>query len=73
MVADCSAAAWTAATDRLFESAQLLAKAIDEFTDARLQDIVPGRDYDFYYAFHGIVQHSLFHGGQIAMLKRAVL
>jgi hypothetical protein len=28
--------------------------------------------YDFYYLFHGIVQHSLYHGGQIAMLKKAV-
>ena len=40
--------------------------------DARLQDTVPGRQYDFYYLFHGIVQHSLYHGGQIAMLKKAM-
>jgi hypothetical protein len=67
-----SAAAWTGATDRLFQNAARLADAIGQFTDSRLQDTVPGRDYDFYYLFHGIVQHSLYHAGQIAMLKSAV-
>jgi hypothetical protein len=71
-VADSSAAAWTDANDHLFQSAEQLAKAIEGFADARLKDTVPGREYDFYYLFHGIVQHSLYHGGQIAMLKRAL-
>src|SRR5271165_6095389 len=60
---------WTKAARHMFDNAENLAHAIEEFTDARLLDIVPGRDYDFYNLFHGIVQHSLYHGGQIAMLK----
>lgn len=71
-VLDTSTAAWSAATDRLFRSADHLAKGIEGFTDERLTDAVPGREYDFYYLFHGIVQHSLYHGGQIAMLKKAI-
>jgi len=71
-VADAREGAWSGATDRLLQSSERLARAIDRFTDERLQETVPGRDYDFYYLFHGIVQHSLYHGGQIAMLKRAV-
>ena len=71
-VSDTSAAEWNAATGRLFQSAEQLAKGIEGFTDERLTDTVPGREYDFYYLFHGIVQHSLYHGGQIAMLKKAV-
>lgn len=71
VVTDGDAVAWTQATDCLFQSAEQLAQAIEEFTDARLQDTVPGRTYDFYYLFHGIVQHSLYHGGQIAMLSKA--
>jgi len=71
-VTDGSSPAWSAATNRMFEQAENLAAAIERFTDARLPDTVPGRDYDFYYLFHGIVQHSLYHGGQIAMLKKAV-
>jgi hypothetical protein len=71
-VSDAGTAAWTAATNRLFQSAARLAKGIEGFTDEGLTDTVPGREYDFYYLFHGIVQHSLYHGGQIAMLKMAV-
>jgi hypothetical protein len=71
-VRDDSEAAWIAAHDRMFQNAERLAKAIEQFDDAKLQATVPGRPYDFYYLFHGIVQHSLYHGGQIAMLKKAL-
>jgi len=70
-VTDDTPAAWARAMEALFQNADRLANAVVTFPDARLKDIVPGRDYDFYYLFHGIVQHSLYHGGQIAMLKRA--
>jgi uncharacterized damage-inducible protein DinB len=68
-----SAEAWFDAQDKLFEDAEKLAQAIEKSEDAKLQDIVPGRSYDFYYLFHGIVQHSLYHSGQIAILKKAIL
>ena len=70
-VDDSSALEWADATRHLFQTAELLAQTISEFADVRLQEIVPGRQYDFYRLFHGIVQHSLYHGGQIAMLKQA--
>src|ERR1700761_8684038 len=54
---------WSAAQQHLFETAAQLADAIAAFDDARLHDRAPGRDYDFYYLFHGIVQHSLYHAG----------
>jgi DinB family protein len=69
---DDSAAAWFAAKERLFQNAEKLAQAIEKFDDAKLQHTAPGRSYDFYYLFHGIVQHSLYHGGQIAILKKAL-
>jgi hypothetical protein len=66
-------AAWTEATGHLFQTGERLALAIESFGDTRLEDIVPGRRYDFYHLLHGVVQHSLYHGGQIAMLKRVVV
>lgn len=68
---DRSATAWAGTTDRLFQNAERLADTVGSFSDARLEETVPGRDYNFYYLFHGIIQHSLYHGGQIAMLRRA--
>lgn len=68
---DASGPAWAKATDRLFQSGEHLATTIRGFSDDRLGDTVPGRQYDFYHLFHGIVQHSLYHAGQIALLKKA--
>lgn len=65
--------AWFDVQDKLFEDAEKLAQAIEKFEDAKLQTTVPGRSYDFYHLFHGIVHHSLYHGGQIAILKKAIL
>ena len=72
-ITDRTTPSWTQAVDTLFRNAERLAQAIEGFTDERLRDTVPGRDYDFYYLFHGVVQHSLYHGGQIAMLKKTVM
>ena len=69
---DTSAKAWTEATSQLLRTGERLAQDAEDFTDARLQDIVPGRDYDFYHLLHGVVQHSLYHGGQIAQLSKAM-
>lgn len=70
-VEDSREAAWAGARESLFESGERLAAAIEGFGDDRLGDTVPGRDYNFYHLFHGIVQHSLYHGGQIALLRKA--
>lgn len=69
-VTDANAAAWARAVDRMFGTEEQLSRAIEQFGDARLTETVPGRQYDFYYLFHGVVQHSLYHAGQIALLKR---
>ena len=71
-VTTANAQEWAAATKRLFATSERLAGAIEKFGDARLSEIVPGRQYDFYYLFHGIVQHSLYHAGQIGLLKKAL-
>jgi uncharacterized damage-inducible protein DinB len=68
-----SAEGWFDTQDSLFRNAEKLAEAIEKFDEAKLRDAVPGRSYDFYYLFHGIVQHGLYHGGQIAILKKAIL
>lgn len=70
-VTETSESAWKRTTDRLFQNAEQLSAAIEAQQDSKLQDTVPGREYDFYFLFHGIVQHSLYHGGQIALLEKA--
>lgn len=73
-VKDTSQASWQKAVEHLKRTHEDLIKAVAGFPDSRLQEQVPGKTssyYSFYYMFSGIVQHELYHAGQIALLKKA--
>ena len=40
--------------------------------DDFLDQIVPGRDYSYYTLLHGLINHDLFHAGQIALIKKGL-
>jgi uncharacterized damage-inducible protein DinB len=65
--------AWREAVARTKRTHDLLVKTVAELSESRLHDIVPGKRYDFYHMLHGVAQHELYHAGQIAILKKAVL
>jgi len=74
-VKDTSPAAWRQTLSHLEQTHSQLIKAVAAFPDSCLQDQVPGKTedyYDFYYMFSGIVQHEIYHAGQIALLKKAL-
>ncbi|HZQ18109.1 MAG TPA: DinB family protein [Terriglobales bacterium] len=50
--------------------AELIA-AVSNLEESRLNEPVPGKDYDLRFMLTGAVQHAAYHGGQIALLKRA--
>jgi uncharacterized damage-inducible protein DinB len=67
-------AAWGLAIESTKKTHHELIKAVAGFPDSRLTEQVPGKSqnyYNFYYMFSGIVQHELYHAGQIALLKKA--
>jgi uncharacterized damage-inducible protein DinB len=71
LVSAPTGAAWRktiAATKRTHDT---LVKTVARLSDSRLGERVPGKRYDFYHMLHGIVQHELYHAGQIAILKKA--
>jgi uncharacterized damage-inducible protein DinB len=73
-VKDTSAAAWRQAIEYAEHTHNELVQAVAVFPDARLAERVPGKteSYDnFFYLFSGIVQHELYHAGQMALLKKA--
>jgi DinB superfamily len=70
-IIDTSSPAWKCATDAFFTDHFRLVERIAAFTDVRLEDVVPGRDYNFYRLFQSTIQHAVYHAGQIALLKKA--
>ncbi len=72
-VKDTSEAAWKRAVADAKKTHDELVKAVAVFPDSRLSDQVPGKKekhYNYFYLFSGIVQHELYHAGQIALLKK---
>jgi uncharacterized damage-inducible protein DinB len=72
-VHDSSEAAWQKALTDLERGHRALREAIAGLTDARLNDPVPGKGYSVYFMLHGLVQHDLYHAGQLALLKKALV
>jgi uncharacterized damage-inducible protein DinB len=70
--AAADAAAWRAATARLAEAHRALAAAVRALPAARLDDAVPGKAYAVREMLLGVVEHATYHGGQIALLARAL-
>jgi len=71
-VTDTSEAAWKRTLTQLEEGQRRLRQAIAALPESRLGETVPGMGYSVYYMLHGVVQHDLYHAGQIALLKKAV-
>jgi len=65
-----SEAAWRDAVALAKRTHDALVKAVAPLPDSRLRDRVPGKRYDFHHMLHGVVQHELYHAGQIAILKK---
>ncbi|MDQ3697003.1 MAG: DinB family protein [Gemmatimonadota bacterium] len=67
---DASDTAWRAALVRLRAAHDALVGAVSAMDDDRLSATVPGRDHSYYILLHGVAQHTAYHAGQIAILKR---
>ena len=66
-----TAATWRASIKRLRASTAKLAAAIRKVADAQLDKPVRKNMSARYQTLHGVVQHNLYHAGQIAAVKRA--
>jgi uncharacterized damage-inducible protein DinB len=72
-VTDASETALRGALAEVRRGHEKLVAAVSALPDSRLRDMVPGKKgahYTFYYMLHGVVQHELYHAGQIALLKK---
>jgi uncharacterized damage-inducible protein DinB len=69
-VAATTAESWQGALERLRSTSLALVAAIGEIDDDKLEEVVAGREFTYYVLLHGVVQHNLYHAGQIALLKR---
>ncbi len=62
---------WADAVAELESSHAAVIDRVKQASDERLKENVPGADYSWRVLFRGIASHSLYHAGQIGLLKKA--
>jgi uncharacterized damage-inducible protein DinB len=62
--------AWPAALESLERAHARLRESVARFDPQRLEQ-APAGGSTAYVLMHGIVQHDLYHAGQIALLRKA--
>ncbi len=70
-VRESTQAAWLHALEDFRAAQRELQDRINSMSDADLGRPMPGKPYDNWFLLHGLVQHHLYHAGQIALLKKA--
>jgi hypothetical protein len=71
-IEDSSDETWVQVMNRLKEEHSLLINRISQFADSDLLNNVSGKDYTLFFLLNGIVQHNLYHAGQIALIKSSL-
>jgi len=72
-IGNLTPAAWQQALARLDRLHEELHRAVGALRESALQQIVPGRPYTVQFMLQNAVRHHVYHAGQIALLKKAVV
>lgn len=62
--------AWQQIKNKLKESQTEIIDALQHFKDESLDDLVERKAYSYYVLVHGVIQHDLYHLGQIILLSK---
>lgn len=65
---------WEALLNKIWEDAEKFASLIEALPDNKLWETFVHEKYGNYYRnFHGIIEHTHYHLGQIALIKKILL
>jgi uncharacterized damage-inducible protein DinB len=70
-ITDTTEAAWANAKAALIAGHHKMRESIALVTDERLDEPILPDMRSVYITIHGVIQHDLYHAGQIAILKKA--
>lgn len=70
--ADTSEQAWCDAIQTLRSEYEVLLAEAMNWRQRDLGEVTEGQRFTVYQMLHGVVQHNVYHAGQIAILKKAI-
>ena len=68
-----SPSAWRQTVEQIGSAYDALATHLEWMKPEDLQRIVPGRDYTVETMVRGVIEHGVYHAGQVAILKKALV
>lgn len=71
-IIDNSEQAWKSILQDLDESQNLWITVLKNFDEAQFEKVYPNNNHSYYEHIQGIIQHDLYHLGQIVILKKLV-
>jgi uncharacterized damage-inducible protein DinB len=70
-ITDFSPKAWEAAQQRLRDAYRALLRTVEGMDERDFEKPTPGRDYNLRFLVDGVIQHSVYHLGQISHAYKA--
>jgi uncharacterized damage-inducible protein DinB len=67
-----SQSSWESTISNLKESMANLIEFLSKQDENILNENIAGKNYTSYFLLHGLVQHDVYHAGQIVILKKAL-
>lgn len=64
---------WQGLIRELIRTQEDLLEALTEFPASRLEEQVPGRDYHWRFMIQGLIDHDVYHLGQINLLAKQII
>ncbi|HYL68209.1 MAG TPA: DinB family protein [Candidatus Limnocylindria bacterium] len=69
---EASEVSWIRTLEHLAESYKRVRQTAAKLRDDQLDQKLTAKGDSFYMTLHGLIQHDLYHAGQIAILKKAL-
>ena len=69
---EATATNWNKTLQDFRQSNHDFRSALSQLDESQLDLPLPGRDKSAYVEVHGVIQHNLYHAGQIAILRRII-
>lgn len=63
---------WLLTIKQMDERFNLLLQTFNNLNDESLDKNVNGEDYNVYFMIEGLIQHTLYHTGQVILLKKSL-
>lgn len=67
-----SQSSWESTLSNLKDSMTNLIGFLSKLDENILNENIAGKNYTYYFLLHGLVQHDVYHAGQISLLKKAL-